>query len=122
MNATVFMGSYDGTFYALDARSGRTVWTYNAGGKISGAPTIVGHIVYFSNLSAKTTIGLDVRTGHRVFFDNHGAFNPVISDGKRLYLTGYSSEFALIPKKAQAVAQAATQAPKAQSQAPAKSK
>ena len=30
----------------------------------------------------------------------HGGFDPVISDGKRLYVTGYSSLFALVPKGA----------------------
>src|SRR3954452_4069712 len=122
MNPTVFVGSYDGNFYALDARSGNTVWKYSAGGKISGAPTVVGHIVYFSNLANKTTIGLNVKNGHPLFRSVHGAFNPVISDGKRLYLTGYSSEFAFVPKKAAQAASAKKPAPKARGRAQAKSK
>ncbi|MEA2472203.1 MAG: hypothetical protein QOE06_118 [Thermoleophilaceae bacterium] len=94
---TVYIGSYDGRFYALDARSGSERWSYAAGGRISGAPTIVGDIVYFSNLGDKTTDGLAVRSGRRVWKFGHGAFNPVISDGKRLYVTGYSSEYGLLP-------------------------
>ena len=97
---TVYIGSYDGNFYALDARSGNVKWTYSAGGKISGAPTIVGDIVYFSNLAEKSTSGIAVRSGKRVWKSARGAFNPIISDGKRLYFTGYSSEFALQPKSA----------------------
>ena len=46
---TVYFGSYDGTFYALDARTGRTRWTFRDGGKISGAATVVGDLVYYSN-------------------------------------------------------------------------
>jgi len=94
---TVYIGSYDGRFYALDARSGRVVWTYQAGGRISGAATVIGRVVYFSNLARKSTTGLDARTGRPVFRFGRGAFNPVISDGKRLYLTGYSSQYAFEP-------------------------
>src|SRR5205085_12656317 len=64
---TVYVGSYDGKFYALDARSGKQRWKYNAGNKISGSPTIVGNVVYFANLGAKETSGLDVKSGKRVF-------------------------------------------------------
>ncbi|WP_028060668.1 PQQ-binding-like beta-propeller repeat protein [Candidatus Solirubrobacter pratensis] len=94
----VYLGSYDGRFYALDAKSGRTLWTYHDGGTISGGTTIVGDIVYFSNNRLKTTTGLGARTGRRVFKFNHGAFNPVVSDGERIYLTGSSSLYALRPK------------------------
>jgi outer membrane protein assembly factor BamB len=95
---SVYIGSYDGHFYSLDARSGKQNWSYSAGGKISGAPSVIGSVVYFSNLAAKETSGLDAKTGKRVFKIKRGAFNPVISDGKRLYLTGYSSQYALVPK------------------------
>ena len=97
---TVYIGSYDGTFYALNARSGSVRWQRKAGGKISGSATIVGNIVYFANLAARTTIGLAVRSGNVVFRFPHGGFNPVISDGQRLYLEGYSSLYGLIPKTA----------------------
>jgi outer membrane protein assembly factor BamB len=97
---TVFIGSYDSRFYAFDARSGNVRWSYNAPGRISGAPTVVGKIVYFADLDSRTTTGLDVRTGKRVFKMHSGKFNPVISDGKRLYLTGYGTEYGLVPKNA----------------------
>ena len=31
----------------------------------------------------------------------HGGFNPVISDGRKLYLTGYASLYGLAPKTAE---------------------
>jgi outer membrane protein assembly factor BamB len=96
---TVYIGSYSGRFYALDARSGNTIWTHNAGGKISGGATVIGRVVYFSNLAAKSTSGLDVRNGKRVFHVERGAFNPVISDERRIYLTGYSSLYAYEPRR-----------------------
>ncbi len=96
---SVYIGSYDGYFYALDARSGHVRWRHRAGGRISGAGTVVGETVYFSNLAEKSTTGLDVRTGRPVFHIKRGAFNPVISDGKRLYLTGFATQYALEPKR-----------------------
>src|SRR3954464_14733779 len=93
----VFIGSYDGNFYALDAQSGGVKWTHRDGGKISGAPTVVGNVVYYSSLGNKNTRGLDVRTGKKVFGFGFGAFNPVISDGKRIYLTTNSNVLGLLP-------------------------
>ena len=95
---SVYIGSYDGNFYALDARNGKERWKYRAGNKISGSPTIVGNVVYFANLGAKETSGIDVRNGKRVFKYPRGSFTPVISDGKRLYLTGYTTLYAFVPK------------------------
>jgi len=94
---SVFFGSYDGYFYAVDARNGKQLWRYRDGGKISGAPTVVGDVVYYSNWGKKTTTGLGVRTGRKVFGMGRGAFNPVISDGRTIFLTGYSSLYALRP-------------------------
>ena len=95
---TVFIGSYDGNFYALDARNGKERWKHGAGGKISGSPTVVGGVVYFANLGAKETSGLDVRNGKRVFKYPRGSFTPVIADDKRMYLTGYTTLYGFVPK------------------------
>jgi outer membrane protein assembly factor BamB len=94
---TIYIGSYDGTFYALDARTGRVEWTYEAGGKISGSATILGRIVYFSDLGTHSTYGLGVATGKVEFRADTGAFDPVISDGRRVYLTGYTALYDLAP-------------------------
>jgi outer membrane protein assembly factor BamB len=91
MRPAVFAGSYSGQFLALDAKTGSVIWSYSAGGTISGAPSLIGNIVYFSTLSKRTTTGLNARSGHVVWKLNSGAFNPAISDGKRLYITGYTS-------------------------------
>ena len=94
---TVFFGSYDGKFYAVDAQSGKTKWVHKDGGKISGGSTVVGDIVYFSNIRKRDTTGLGARTGREVFHMGRGSFNPVISDGRTIFLTGYSSLYALRP-------------------------
>jgi outer membrane protein assembly factor BamB len=96
---TVYFGSYDGNLYALDARTGSTRWTHRGGGRISGGPSIVGRIVYFADLDSKSTFGVDAHTGERVFRRSRGTYNPVVSDGKRLYMTGYASVTALDPVK-----------------------
>src|SRR5581483_879145 len=101
---TVYEGSYDGTFYAFNAQSGAIRWRHRVGGRISGSATIVGSIVYLSNLGARNTVGLDARTGHQVFAFHDGAFNPVVCDYSTVYLTGYSKLYQLIPKRGQAAA------------------
>ncbi|HEY1690347.1 MAG TPA: PQQ-binding-like beta-propeller repeat protein [Solirubrobacteraceae bacterium] len=97
LGPTIYEGSYDGTFYALNARSGREEWTHAASGPISGSATIVGKVVYFSNLKTYRTTGLNITTGGEVFSINQGAFDPVISDGEMLYLAGYNTLYALKP-------------------------
>jgi outer membrane protein assembly factor BamB len=98
LGPTVYLGSYDGTFYALNARSGQIAWKYDAGGRISGSPSIVGRYVYFADLGDRRTYGLGISTG-RVAFEMHtGSFDPVISDGQNIYLTGYSGLYALAPR------------------------
>jgi outer membrane protein assembly factor BamB len=95
----VYLGSYDGTFYSLDARSGAVLWSRREGGTISGGATVVGGIVYYSNNRLKTTTGRNANTGKVVWRLHTGAFNPVISDTGRLYVTGFSSLFAFRPKR-----------------------
>ena len=94
---SVYIGSYDGNLYALDARTGSVRWTAHAGGRISGGPTVVGRIVYFADLDSTSTYGVGVKTGTLLFHRDRGAYNPVVSDGRRIYLTGYSSITALEP-------------------------
>ena len=96
---TVFIGSYTGAFYALDARSGAERWSFQSPGRISGAVSVIGPVVYFANLGSRETHGLDVRTGKEVFRHKGGGFAPPISDGKVLYLTGYATQLAFKPRK-----------------------
>ena len=98
LGPTVFMGSYDGEFYAFNAQSGAIRWRHPSGGRISGSSTIVNGVVYYSDLGTKTTIGLDARTGRKVFGFPDGAFTPVIADPSTLYLSGYNTLYQLLPK------------------------
>ena len=99
LGPTIYLGSYDGNFYAFNARSGAIRWKHPAGGKISGSATIVGSVVYYSDLGTKTTAGLDVRTGRQVFSFGDGAFNPVVADNHAIYLSGYTMLYQMLPKR-----------------------
>jgi outer membrane protein assembly factor BamB len=99
---TVYVGSFDGNIYALNAKNGETRWAHSAGGQVVGSLSAVGNIVYVAEFNDTSTNGYDMRTGRRVFHYKTGAYTPVISDGRRIYLTGYSSINALQPFKPKA--------------------
>jgi outer membrane protein assembly factor BamB len=94
MKPAVFIGSYSGRFMALDARSGSVLWSRPAGGNVSGAASVIGNVVYYSTLSGRRTYALSAKTGRTLWSLGRGAFNPAISDGIRVYITGYSSVYA----------------------------
>ncbi|HEX5593671.1 MAG TPA: PQQ-binding-like beta-propeller repeat protein [Solirubrobacterales bacterium] len=97
---TVFIGSFDGNVYALNAKDGSVRWSRSAGGQVVGSLSAVGDIVYVAEFTNKTTSGFMMRSGKRVFRYPKGTYTPVISDGRRIYLTGYSSITALQPHRA----------------------
>jgi outer membrane protein assembly factor BamB len=99
LGPTVYIGSYDGSFYAYSAYSGRLRWSHGAGGRIDGSATVLGNVVYYSDLGSNTTAGLDVRTGRQVFSFPDGEFTPVISDGKVVFLIGYSTIYQMLPRR-----------------------
>jgi outer membrane protein assembly factor BamB len=100
LGPTVYIGSYDGNMYAFNAQSGTVRWRHPAGGKISGSATIVGNVVYYSDLGTKTSAGLNARTGQQVFSFPDGAFNAVIADYGGIYLDGYAKVYRLVPGSA----------------------
>lgn len=96
---SVYVGSFDGNVYALDAKSGEVRWTADAGGSVSGSVSVVGNIVYASEFAGTSTSGFRVGSGEKTFAIDTGAYTPTISDGRVIYLTGYSSVTALKPVK-----------------------
>ena len=88
---TVYVGSKDQTLYALDAKTGGVRWQKDLGTVILGAATVLGEVVYVAGLGPNVgTFGFDAKTGNKVFESDLGEYNPVISDGERMYLTGTS--------------------------------
>jgi outer membrane protein assembly factor BamB len=94
---TVYIGSFDGNIYALNARNGDVRWSRSAGGQVVGSLSAVGEIVYVAEFSHQTTTGYMMRSGRKVFSYPKGTYTPVISDGRNLYIVGYSSITALAP-------------------------
>ncbi len=94
---TVYIGSFDGNVYALNAKTGVPRWIHSAGGSVIGSLSAVGDIVYAAEFSNGSTVGFAMKTGRRVFRYKTGTYTPVISDGRRIYLVGYSSINALQP-------------------------
>jgi outer membrane protein assembly factor BamB len=97
LGPTVYVGSYDGDFYALSANTGAVRWRHASGSPISSSGTIVGHIIYYSLLRVKSTLGLDVRTGRVAFRFPDGEFASVIADRGAIYLIGSSTIYQLLP-------------------------
>lgn len=95
----VLVGSHDRHFYALDAATGDEVWKFDAGAKISGSATVIDGVVYFSTLGHKT-FALDAKTGRKLWAYNDGDYAGVIAGRQRLYLTGTTRLYALLPRAA----------------------
>lgn len=106
---TVYVGSYDGNVYAFDAATGARRWKRDLGGSIHGGPTVMAGLVYFSTcgtcgrhgsryakLGPRRTFALDVRTGRIVWRFPDGHYSPVVADGRRVYLMGDTTLYALV--------------------------
>ena len=59
---------------------------------------MVGDVFYVGDLKTTQTFGFRATDGKPVFHPRDGAYNPVISDGRRLYMTGYQVIYALKPR------------------------
>ena len=96
---TVFVGSQDKHFYALDAKTGAVRWEHYLNGNILGSPSVVANTVYVSVIGPNIgTYAYAVKRGQKVWYNDQGEYNPVISDGQRIYLTGTSTIRAFEPR------------------------
>jgi hypothetical protein len=69
------------------------------GGPVLGSSSVVGETVYVSVIGPNIgTFGYSVKKGKKVWENDQGEYNPVISDGQRIYLTGASTIRAFEPK------------------------
>jgi outer membrane protein assembly factor BamB len=100
---SVYFGSYDGTVYALNARTGSQRWSRSASGPVSGAGSMIGDVFYAGDLKTTQTWGFRATDGRTVLESRDGAYNPVISDGRRLYMTGYRVIYSLHPARGRSI-------------------
>jgi outer membrane protein assembly factor BamB len=91
----VLVGSYDHNFYAFDAATGALRWSFHANGPISGSATVLNGVVYFSTF-AERTYALDAATGKLLWTWPDGKYSPVVTDGRRVYLTGLGRLYGLV--------------------------
>jgi outer membrane protein assembly factor BamB len=96
---SVYIGSYDEHFYALDALDGEQRWRFDVGGAVPGTATVIGHTVYTSSFKTGATIGIDARTHRKTFAVHQAGYTPIVSDGLRLYLIGYYELIGLDPTR-----------------------
>ncbi|HKB49827.1 MAG TPA: PQQ-binding-like beta-propeller repeat protein [Solirubrobacterales bacterium] len=96
---SVYIGSYDEHFYALDALSGKQRWRFDVGGPVPGTAVVIGHTVYTSSFKTREAIGIDVRTHRKTFSLRQAGYTPVVSDGRRLYVVGYFGLIGLKPTR-----------------------
>jgi outer membrane protein assembly factor BamB len=95
--ATVYIGAENGIFYALDAHNGTELWHHDLGGPIPGTATVVADTVFTSSFKLRKAIGFNVRTHKPDFSISTAGYTPLVSDGRRLFVTGYYTFIALKP-------------------------
>ena len=88
---SVYIGSRDHNLYALNARTGVLRWQKDVDGPVLGAASVIGRDVYVSVIGPNVgTYGFRTSDGHEQFYSDLGEYNPAISDGRHLFLTGSS--------------------------------
>ena len=50
VNGVVYVGSYDGYVYALNASNGTLLWRYLTGNGVYSSPVVVNGVVYVGSL------------------------------------------------------------------------
>jgi polyvinyl alcohol dehydrogenase (cytochrome) len=93
----LFVGSQNGTVYALDAKSGCVVWTFTANGGVRSSVSIGAGRAYFSDQKGYV-YAIDAEDGHEIWtrkVDDHPLIRltgtPALYDG-RLYVPTSSYE------------------------------
>jgi outer membrane protein assembly factor BamB/tRNA A-37 threonylcarbamoyl transferase component Bud32 len=79
----LYVGSMDWNVYALDARTGWSVWRYRAGGPIVSSPTLMNGVVYIGSAD-KNMYALDARNGRVLWnYETEGQVNsnPICAEG-----------------------------------------
>jgi outer membrane protein assembly factor BamB len=81
-NQTIYVGNFDGFFYAYDQETGEEKWKFQGGGIFWAGPAIQGNTVYTGNES--TVYALNAQTGEQLWSFEAGGravSEPTVSDG-----------------------------------------
>jgi outer membrane protein assembly factor BamB len=82
-NGTVYVGSWDGKLYALDAATGDKLWEFQTGSSIESSPAVQNGVVYFGSNDG-SLYALDAATGEKLWaFNTKYAIKstPTLADG-----------------------------------------
>jgi outer membrane protein assembly factor BamB len=82
-NGILYVGSADDLVYALDAQTGKTIWTFPTKGQVKSSPAVVNGIVYIGSLDG-TLYALDATTGKQVWVYKTGGqvhSSPAVANG-----------------------------------------
>ena len=105
----VFIGTYDGNLFALEAATGDVVWRHASPAAVHSSPVVLNGLVYYASCSScgqfarrkvkhghDGTYALDVRNGREVWRFRAGKYaSPVVADRERVYMVGRAKLFAL---------------------------
>ena len=97
VDGTVYVGSTDGTLYALDAERWGVKWTFRSGDAIRYAAAVWNNHIYFSSRD-NVVYALDVKTGELVWkfkSDTWIDSPPIISNGQ-VYIGAFTRTIHLI--------------------------
>lgn len=90
VDGTVYFGSRDGNFYALDAATGEKRWVYNTGNWIDSSPAVANGVVYFGSNDGNL-YALKADTGEKIW--SYNAKYPIRSSpavaGRMVYFGSY---------------------------------
>ena len=86
-------------------------WRFDAPASITGAPTVLAGLVYFSTCGRcgagglrrvkngpRGTWALNARNGDPVWHFPDGKYSALVADGRRIYISGRNKVYALIPQ------------------------
>jgi outer membrane protein assembly factor BamB len=90
VNGVVYIGSFDGNVYALNAGTGAKLWSYTTGSAVYSAPAVVNGVVYFGS-SDGNVYALNAGTGAKLwsYATGSGVYSsPVVVNGV-VYIGSY---------------------------------
>ena len=97
-NGRIYFGATDGKFYALDAKSGQTIWSVSAGPTTS--PIIFGDRIYFGTQSGGVCV-LNAATGEKLWSINRSGFRSAPAVTNDTLFIGGNEVIALDPSNGQ---------------------
>ena len=66
VNGVVYIASHDRYVYALDAATGRMIWSFQTGHSVEASPTVVDNVVYIAS-KVQNVYAIDAATGNEIW-------------------------------------------------------